>query len=285
MISKQHRLRLPAMLSSKRALPSLLIVVVCSAPLFGQRPRMTYKAGQVQMLPKTPDDRLVVDNGDAKPPAGQKKTCSLQPFPGIPDTVSVRSLQIPQKAQKEYDEACSAMKNQQLPSAEKHLRTATKIYPQYVAGWVMLGQILETRQKTAEARNDCSRASTADPKYLPAYLCLAEIAGRQQQWLEVLNLTGRALELDAASDPYAYFFSAIAYFNLNHLAEAEKSALQSEAIEGNHHEPMLQYLLAQIYKAKHDSAEEVAHLRKYKDLVPDAQDAVRKDPAETANPK
>ena len=58
-----------------------------------------------------------------------------------------------------------------MREAEKHLRKATEIYPNYAAGWVMLGQILETRQQSAGAREACSRASGSDSNHLPAYLC------------------------------------------------------------------------------------------------------------------
>jgi tetratricopeptide (TPR) repeat protein len=151
----------------------------------------------------------------------------------------------------------------------------------------MLGQTLETRQQTAEARNACSRASSADPKYLPAYLCLAEIAGRKQEWNEVLNLTSRALELEAVNDAYAYFFSAIAYFNLNQLPEAKQRALKAEAIDREHYEPLLQLLLAQIYEANNDATDAASHLREYLRLAPESQDSdnLKKVLAEAQSPK
>jgi len=281
-----HGFRLPARLRWKQAALCALIIDLLPAPLFAQRPRMTYN-GQVVVLPKRPDDRVVVDKGDAQTGAGENKLCSIQPFPGMSHRASVTSLQIPRKAQKEYEQACAVLQKKKLPEAEQHLRKATEIYPKYVAGWVMLGQILETRQQTAGARNACSRASSADPNYLPAYLCLAEIAGREQEWNEVLNLTSRALELDSVNDAYAYFFSAIAYFNLNQLPEAETRALKAEVIDRNHDEPLLQYLLAQIYEAKHDSANATSHLREYLKLAPDSQDLdnLKKDLAETQSPK
>ncbi len=281
-----HGFRLPARLRWKQAALCALIIDLLPAPLFAQRPRMTYN-GQVVVLPKRPDDRVVVDKGDAQTGAGENKLCSIQPFTGMSHRASVTSLQIPRKAQKEYEQACAVLQKKKLPEAEQHLRKATEIYPKYVAGWVMLGQILETRQQTAGARNACSRASSADPNYLPAYLCLAEIAGREQEWNEVLNLTSRALELDSVNDAYAYFFSAIAYFNLNQLPEAETRALKAEVIDRNHDEPLLQYLLAQIYEAKHDSANATSHLREYLKLAPDSQDLdnLKKDLAETQSPK
>jgi tetratricopeptide (TPR) repeat protein len=282
---KQHGFRLPAMLSSKPWMLCALLIDLLPAPLFAQSLHYPLQDTTAARLPATPDDRVVVDKGDARPQTGEK-TCSIQPFPGMPSTVSVTSLQIPSKAQKEYEDACVALKNKKLPEAEQHLRRATEIYPQYVAGWVMLGQTLETRQQASEARDACSRAATADPNYLPAYLCLAEIAGRKQEWTEVLNLTSRALEMDAVNDAYAYFFSAIAYFNLNQLSEAETSALKAESIE-EHHEPLLQLLLAQIYQAKNDSADAASHLREYQKLAPESQEAdnLKDDPVDAQNPK
>jgi tetratricopeptide (TPR) repeat protein len=283
---KQHRFRLSAMLSSKQVVLCALIIDLLPAPLFAQRPRMSYKTAPV-MVPTTPDDRVVVDKRDSSRATGENKMCSIQPFPGMANSVSVTSLQIPHKAQKEYEQACAALNNKKLPEAEQHLHKATEIYPKYVAGWVMLGQILETRQQTTGARDACSRASGADPSYLPAYLCLAEIAGREQEWNEVLNLTGRALELDPVNDAYAYFFSAIAYFNLNQVPEAENRALKAEAIDRNHYVPLLQFLLAQIYEAKHDAANAASHLQEYLKLAPGSQvsDNLKKDLAESQNPK
>jgi len=267
---EQHGSGFLAMPIAKGVAWHALIVVLAAALAPAQKPRMTYKGGPVSMVPTTPDDRVVVD-GSATASGGETKTCSIQPFPGIPNTVTATDLQIPEKAQNEYEQACTALKKQQLPEAERHLRKATKIYPKYVAGWVMLGQMLETRQRAAEAREACSRAASVDPNYVGAYLCLAEIAGREQQWREVLKLTERALEVGPENDAYAYFFSAIAYFNLNQLKEAESRALKAETMESYHQEPLLQLLLAQICEAKHDTAGKVSHLGKYRDLTRDAR--------------
>ena len=284
---EQHRFRLPAMLGSKQvALCALIIALLPAPPSAGTKYLLNTTTPAVR-VPTMPDDRVLVDKGDSTAHAGKKKVCSFQPYPGMHDTVSVASLQIPPKAQKEFEEACFALKNKKLPESEKHLRKATEIHPNYVAGWVMLGEMLNARQQTAEARDACSRASSADPKYLPAYLCLAEVAGHEKKWHEVLNLTSRALELDPVTDAYAYFYSAVAYFNLNQLPEAEARALKAEVIDKDHHEPLIQFLLARIYEAKHDSAGAASHLQEYRKIVLDSQDADngKKDSGKAHNPK
>jgi len=271
--SKQRRSGLRVVLHLSQVILYVLIFGFLPTSLYAQMQKIGGET-PVILIPTTPDDRVVLDRGDSKPGSGENKVCSIQPFPGMPDTASVTTLQIPHNAQKEYEAACTVLKLNKMSETERHLRKATEIYPQYVAGWVMLGQILETRQQTSAARNACLRASSADPKYLPAYLCLAEIAGRDQQWNEVLSLTNRALELDPVNDAYAYFFSAIAYFNLNRLPEAQERALRAESIDRDHHEPLIQFLLAQIYDAEHDKVAAASHLREYKKLASNSQDSV-----------
>ncbi|MGA7320869.1 MAG: tetratricopeptide repeat protein [Candidatus Sulfotelmatobacter sp.] len=244
-------------------------------------------SAQTAISPRLPIDLTVADNGRSTERGGAQKLCSIQPFPGLAGLTSVDSLKLPPKAQKEYGAACSALKSHRLAASEQHLRKAVQIYPKYVAGWVMLGQILEAQQQPDQARRACSQASEADPNYSPSYLCLAEIAGREERWGEVLRHTTRALELDPLHDPYAYFFSAIAYFNLNQLPEAEKRALKAEEIDRNHSEPMVQFLLAQIYEAKHNPTDAASHLREYLELAPDSEgsDILKGHLAEIQNPK
>ena len=224
-------------------------------------------------LPRVPDDRVVMDTGEHGQRADTKNFCSLEPFPGLVTVTTVDFLKIPSRAQKEYRAACSALKNLQLSSSEQHLRKAVQIYPKQAAGWVLLGQVLAAQQQTDLARNACWHAFEADTKYLPSYLCLAEIAGRGEKWNEVLRHTSHDLELDPLHDPYAYFFSAIAYFNLHQLEEAERRALEAAELDTEHHQPRVQFLLGQIYKALNAPAKAAAQFREFLKYSPGAPDA------------
>jgi tetratricopeptide (TPR) repeat protein len=284
---KLHGSQLIVILSLKRAaLSGLFIVLFYSALVVAQRSPACRGCPALRSstvnLPRFPDARVVVDRGGSVKPTREQKLCSIQPFPELANAASVDSLEVPPKAQKEYGAACSAVKSNRLAAAEQHLRKAVQIYPKYVAGWVMLGQILEAQQQPDRARSACLQASEADPNYLASYLCLAEIAGREEKWGEVLRHTTRALELDPVHSPYAYFFSAIAYFHLNQFAEAEQRALKAGEIDREHHEPRVQFLLGQIYKAKNEPMNAAAQLREYLKYAPNAKDseAVKKDLAQ-----
>jgi tetratricopeptide (TPR) repeat protein len=206
--------------------------------------------------------------------SSRDNNCFLPPLTGVHvATVQVADLQVPAKAQKEYEEGCAAVKSKKMADAETHLRKVVKEYAKYAAAWVLLGQVLQARQKTEEARDACSRPLTSLSNYLPAYLCLTDIESRLNHWDEVLKLSTRALEIDPTANAAAYAYNATAALNLRHLNDAEKSALRALEIDSNHSDERLHYLLAQIYAAKGDIAGAAAQLREYLKFATDPDDA------------
>jgi tetratricopeptide (TPR) repeat protein len=186
-------------------------------------------------------------------------------------TVSVVRLEVPDKARGEFEKACGDFKKKKLAEAEQHVRSAIERYSNYVAAWVMLGQVLSAQQQADKAHEACSHANATDPTYLPPYICLAELDARSGNWDEILNVTKTALGLNPVGDIYAYFYRSMAFFNLNQLSEAEKSALQAEGMDRDHHEAPVHYLLAQIYEAKGDVAAAIAEVRQFLKINQDKQ--------------
>ena len=178
-------------------------------------------------------------------------------------TVSVVRLEVPDKARSEFDKACGDFHKKKMSDAEQHVRSAIEKYSNYVAAWVMLGEVLEAQQQSDKAQEACEHANTTDPTYLPSYICLAELNARSGKWDEILNVTKTALGLNPVGDLYAYFYRAMAFFNLNQLPEAEKSAIEAEGIDRDHKEAPVHYLLAQIYEAKGDVASAIAELKQF----------------------
>jgi len=214
-------------------------------------------------------DRVGIRNGPNKSPASQGNpqegdTCLLPPLAFLTDpTVPAARLQIPTKAKKEYGEACAALVEKNPEKAEKHLHKAVQVYPKYSAAWVTLGQLVASQQRAEEARTACAQVATEDPSYVPAYLCLADIAARVHAWDDVLKLSSRALEFDPTTNAVAYEYHAAANLNLHKLADAEKSGLRAVGIDVSHHEPRVYFVLAQIYEAEGEPANEAAQLREY----------------------
>ena len=178
-------------------------------------------------------------------------------------TVSVARLAVPSKARSDFEKACGEVKHKKFPEAEQHFRDAIGKYSDYAAAWVMLGQVLQEKGQAKEARDACTHALSLDATYLPPYLCLAELGTRGNLWNDVLELSNRALALNPVGDGYAYYYRAMAYFHLNKVQEAWNNASNAAGIEGEHHEPALSFLLAQIYDAEGDAENAVTQLKQF----------------------
>ena len=178
-------------------------------------------------------------------------TCIFVPYPGFSNTVSVRSLEVPEKMQNEYQKACTALQAKKAAEAEKHLRKALQ-YAQDALGWLMLGRVLESMERWDEATKACTEALVHDPSYWAAEICLAEIDAHQRKWKNSIAESNRALSMNLDSKRAAYYISAIALFNLNQISDAESRALEAEKLDGDHQLPGLRLLLAKIDVLKGD---------------------------------
>jgi tetratricopeptide (TPR) repeat protein len=200
-------------------------------------------------------------------------SCLLPPLTFVKSpVVAASALAVPSNAQKEYFEACKALKERKSESAEKHLRKAVQIYPKYSAAWVTLGQMLAAQNQTDESRNACAQASSVEPNYLPAYLCLADLAAREKAWSTVLQLSTQVLTLDANASALAYEYNAAANLRMNKLDEAEKSALRALEMDKNHSDSRVHFVLAQIYEAKGERSKEISELHEYLKSATNADD-------------
>jgi len=189
-------------------------------------------------------------------------------------TVSVTRLKVPDKAIGEFQKACSSYKDKRLPQAEEHARKAIGIYPDYAAGWVLLGQVLDAQHNREDADKACSQATTIDPQYIASYLCLADFASRDENWDQLSKLSDEALAIDPVGNAYALYYSANAEFHLKNLADAETKARSAVQLDPWHKMPQLHLLLAHIYRAKGDPHSEIAELRDYLKQASNAPDAL-----------
>jgi hypothetical protein len=237
-----------------------------------QQPQPGAPASDVSNIPKPITDTFdrvnihgPANNSPTKGNTSEKDdTCLLSPLNLIESpTIALEQLRIAGKARKEYQQACSAIRSRKIALAERHLHKAVQQDANYSLAWVTLGQVLAAQQKMDEARSACFQGTIATPSSTSAYLCLADIAAHAHAWDEVLKLTGPVIELEPSRNFLAYEYDAAANLNLRNLDAAEKSGLRAAALDKNHHEPRVQFVLAQIYEAKRDATNEAAHLREF----------------------
>jgi hypothetical protein len=207
-------------------------------------------------------------------------------------TISATPYKAPKDARKAYEKGLEAQKSGSLALAQQSFEQAVKIYPKYTNAWFQLGNVLQRQNNSVEAQTAFTRASMLDTKFLPAYLALSVLAHRAKDWNELLKLTshileldplnysrvkGYILDLDAFDYAEAYYYHAFANFKLNHIDEAEKSALKAANMDLRPRFPQIHLLLAEIFSGKNNVPRAIAELQIYLDQAPNASnaDAVR----------
>jgi len=94
-------------------------------------------------------------------------------------------------------------------------------------------------------------------------------------WNEVLRLTTRAIQLDSASYPEAYYLKGIAHFSLSQMTEAESAARKALDLDKQHRFPRAEFLLGNILWTKGDETGAAEHMRAYLALDPNCAEAAR----------
>ncbi len=203
-------------------------------------------------------------------------------------TLSAIPYKAPKDARRAYEKGLQAERNGKLADAHKYFETAVEIYPSSANAWFQLGTVLQKENQKDAARKAYTQATTIDTRFLPPYLSLASMAYQTGNWTEVLNLTGHILDLDPLNhaavtsyildlDPLnyadAYFYNAVANYNLNKIEDAEKSGLKAEHLDLRTRFPQLHLLLAEIFARKNNYAMAISEIQTYLELAPHAKDA------------
>ncbi len=183
--------------------------------------------------------------------------------------VTVASLAVPMKARKEFEKGSELLEKGDMAKAETSLRKAIEQCPKFAEAWTRLGDLEQRRRNTDAAMDDYQEAISADPNLPLPYLRMAFIEAVTGNWEQTLRLAERLIALDPTDFPLAYYYEAVAEFNLQHTAKAESIALRAESMDKAHSEPRIELLLASICSAKEDYSSAAEHYRTYLKLVPD----------------
>ena len=204
------------------------------------------------------------------------------------DTVSAIPYKAPKDARRAYEKGLQAESTGKLADAQKYFEKSVQVYPHSPHAWFHLGSVLQKQNQNDAARNAYTQSTNIDSKFLPPYLSLAFMAYRTKNWSDVARLTAHILDLDPLNRPDvtsyildldranyvdAYFYNALANYNLNKLADAERSALKAERVDMGPRFPQVHLLLADIFARKSNYATSISELQRYLELLPDAKDA------------
>jgi tetratricopeptide (TPR) repeat protein len=146
-----------------------------------------------------------------------------------------------------------------------------KIYPQYADAWLAIGKVEWQLRKKDDARAAFQKAMDLDSKLVGPWQELGFLACDDAQWENALHFLDQAVRLDPMNSGTAWYFSALASYNLGHYDLAERAARAEIKLEQGAN-PHANYLLALVLIARHDPEGGAEALRSYIAAAPTAPD-------------
>lgn len=178
-------------------------------------------------------------------------------------TISATTLNAPKDAKKAFEKGKEAAKKGKLDEAAKQLDKAVELYPKFALAWYERGRVYEGQDQLDKAESAYAEALKADPKLISPYERLAYIDVHKQKWQDAADTSARMIRLNPIDFPQAYFFNALANFNMKKLDEAEKSADELLKMDKQHAFVKGEHLMAVIKAQKADWQDAAVHFRAY----------------------
>jgi tetratricopeptide (TPR) repeat protein len=188
-------------------------------------------------------------------------------------TVSARSLQVPDRAQREYEQALRDIARRDFDGALVCLQRSVRIAPGFATAWNQLGTMAYQTQHYREAENYFRKGLDADPN---AYEPLVNLGG---VLLTLDNFDG-ALKYNSEAvrrrpeDALGQSQLGLTYALLNQLDAAEKHLLVSIRLDPDHFSRP-QLTLAEVYIRKNEPGRAADELEGFLRSHPDWPSAAK----------
>jgi len=178
----------------------------------------------------------------------------------------------PPKAIKSFEKARSEMLQHDSDGAERDLKKAVQVDPEFAEAWLQLGKLQQASDPQA-ARDSFSKALAADPRFVLPYEQLAALAARSGNWKEVLDNTSHIAQLYPDGTAESWYLDALANYQTGKPDLAEASAVKSLALDPRHSILNTEQLLAVILAGKGDFTAALDHLHNSLKYMPPGPNA------------
>ncbi len=187
-------------------------------------------------------------------------------------TTSATSMMAPKDAKKAFEKAKNALKKNKAQDAQKELETAISLHPKFAEAHYELAQLQLMAKNNEAARASYVNAIESDPKFISPYLGIANLEAQQQKWDAVKAMTEKVLQMNRYDFPAAYFYGAVASYNLRDAEAAEKLCRGGIEIDQYHRIPKMSHLLGILLAEKQDYKGASENLQSYLKFAPRAGD-------------
>jgi Flp pilus assembly protein TadD len=207
-----------------------------------------------------------------------KRTSDTQNSGGGGPAISVRDINVPEAASKEFDNAGEAMSQQDWSKAITHLTRAVAIYPKYVEAYSNLGAAYQHLGNAAQERQALQKAIDLDGHFAPALLNLGMLSIVEKKYPEAEDLLNRGSVADPAN-PQMLMLLAQAQLLTGHFDQAVTSKDKLHALPHHEKYAKVHYIAARALEHENRAPEAAAELQTLLTEQPDGAlaDAVRKE--------
>jgi hypothetical protein len=187
--------------------------------------------------------------------------------------VSVQDMKAPKPAKKAREKAAK-IATQKPAEAEKLLREALAAHPTFATAWFDLGMLLDREKRRAEAAAAFKAAIASDARFVRPYIQLALLASQDQDWKTVIEMAGRAVELNPFAFPEAHVLHALGHYQTKNAAAAEASARKAAMLDPDH-VPTAHLILGGVLLSRDDYRGAADSLRAFLRSAPHSPSASR----------
>jgi tetratricopeptide (TPR) repeat protein len=192
---------------------------------------------------------------------------------GEEPTVSVTTLKASKPARKALQKGMDLAKKKDFDGAMDSLREAVKLDPGFAFAWCELGKLQAAHNHAEESRQSFEAAAKSEPRWPDPLLELALLDLRAGAWKELADVTDQVVGLNSFDYPEAFFYNAVANYNLRRLPAAEKSVRAAQRLDTRNQYPQVARVLGEILAQQRQYAEAAEEFRHYLALAPGTADA------------
>lgn len=186
-------------------------------------------------------------------------------------SVSVTTLNIPDKARKEFEKGLAAFDKQDFPTARERFTKAVDLYPQYCGALLDLGVIAMQEGHADEGKHYFERATQADPQNPAGYVYLARVDIVRKDYKDAEPLLAKALAISPL-DPEPLTLLASSQLQLGELDQAVANAKKVHAVPHQQF-AIAHYIAAQALLKESQPAQAADEFRLYLQESPQGPNA------------
>jgi tetratricopeptide (TPR) repeat protein len=160
-------------------------------------------------------------------------------------SVSLRELQIPGNARKEFDRGAREIYKKKRPQGSLcHFRAAIDLYPAYDEAYIQLSGALYALARYDEARQVLQVAIETNPLNTRAFVLLGILYGDEGEIDKAIQVLQRAIRLDDAHTWGAHVVLGNLLLEKNRIEDAYRHACRAHELQP--HAPTVQVLLHKV---------------------------------------